>query len=167
MKKMRGYGHHRGMNYQIAEIMRLIQNMICIGTITDVDHAKALVRVDVNGRKTTWLPVPGIVGNNLRATNHLRTGTQVALAAPSGDPANAIILTVLFSNALPTASTNGAIDTVQWDDGTAVTYDTSNKRLTLHSVGDLVISADGAIGIQANGDLWLDAAHIHSLEGGI
>ncbi|MBL4839924.1 MAG: phage baseplate assembly protein V [Thalassospira sp.] len=156
------------MSENIAEILRILQNMIAIGTIVDVDHANARAKVSINdGEPGRWIPIPGSVGKNYRGTNHLRNGTQVLVGSPSGDPANGVILQVFYSDALPSVSTDGAIDMVQWNDGTTVTYNTSNKRLELHSSGDLVVSADGAIGIQCLGDLWLDAAHIHAQEGGI
>jgi len=158
--------HHRRMS-NIAEIMRIIQNMIAYGTIAEVNHDRAEIRVNVNGRITKWLPVPGVIGQNFRGSNHLRVGTQVVLAAPGGDPANSVILCILYSNGLPTVSTDGAVDTVQWNDGTFVTYNTGSKRLELHSSGDLVVSADGAIGIQCAGDLWLDAPKIQAFEGGL
>lgn len=163
-----GHGHDQAMSEQTAEILRMIQNLIAIGTIVAVDHASARVKVSINGGKPSrWIPVPGVVTQNFRGTNHLRVGTQVMVGSPSGDPANGVILQIFYSNSLPTVSTDGAIDTVQWNDGTSVTYNTSNKRLELHSSGDLVVSADGAIGIQCDGDLWLNAAHIHAQEGQI
>ncbi|MBR9778454.1 MAG: phage baseplate assembly protein V [Rhodospirillales bacterium] len=156
------------MSEQIAEILRMIQNMIAIGTIVAVDHANARVKVSINNRPPSrWLPVPGMVAQNFRGTNHLRIGTQVMVGSPSGDPANGVILQVFYSDSLPTVSTDGAVDVVQWNDGTTVTYNTGSKRLKLHSSGDLVVSAAGAIGIQCGGDLWLNANHIHAQEGGL
>ncbi|AXO13774.1 phage baseplate assembly protein V [Thalassospira indica] len=156
------------MSENIAEILRILQNIIAIGTIVDVDHENARAKVSINdGKPGRWIPVPGSVGQNYRGTNHLRKGTQVLVASPSGDPANGVILQVFYSDGLPSVSSDGAVDMVQWNDGTTVTYNTSNKRLELHSSGDLVVSADGAIGIQCQGDLWLDGAHIHAQEGGI
>lgn len=163
-----GHAHDQSMLEQTAEILRMIQNLIAIGTVVAVDHASARVKVSINGGQSSrWIPVPGNVTQNFRGTSHLRVGTQVIVGSPSGDPANGVILQIFYSNALPTVSTDGAIDTVQWNDGTTVSYNTSSKRLELHSSGDLVVSAAGAIGIQCDGDLWLDAAHIHAHEGKI
>lgn len=163
-----GHGHDQPMSDQTAEILRMLQNMIALGTIVAVDHETARAKVSINGGKPSrWLPVPGIIARNFRGTNHLREGTQVLVGSPSGDPANGVILQVYYSDSLPSVSTDGAIDTVQWNDGTAVTYNTSNKRLELHSSGDLVVSAAGAIGIQCDGDIWLNANHIHAQEGSI
>jgi phage baseplate assembly protein V len=152
------------MTENTAEILRMIQNLIAIGTITDTDHARALVKVDVNGRKSQWLPVPGVIGQNHRGTNHMRKGTQVVVASPSGDPSNGVILQVLYSGSLPSVSTDGAVDLVRWEDGTVAKYDTNSKTMTLNSVGDLVLTAAGAIRIKAGGKLSLDAEHISALE---
>lgn len=148
----------------LSEITRQIQNILAFGTIAEVNHEAVLVRININGRLTNWVSGPGIVGKNLRASNHLRVGTQCLVGCPAGDPANAVILTILNSNSLFTPSSDGAVDTVVWNDGTTVKYDTNSKTMTVHSMGDLVLTAAGAIRIKADGDLWLDGAKIHALE---
>lgn len=155
------------MSESIAEILRILQNIIAIGTVVDVDHAKAHAKVSINdGKPGRWIPVPGPVGQNYRGTNHLRVGTQVLVASPSGDPANGVILQVFYSDGLPSVSTDGAIDTVQWEDGTTVSYDTDQKQLLMHSSGDLVASAVGDIFLKCGGTLWLDPEFIKVFEGG-
>lgn len=162
-----GHGHDQPMSDQTAEILRMLQNMIALGTIVAVDHETARAKVSINGGKPSrWLPVPGIVAQNFRGTNHLRKGTQVLVGSPSGDPANGVILQVYYSDELPSVSTDGAIDTVQWEDGTTVSYDTDQKKLLMHSSGDLVASAVGDIFLKCGGTLWLDPEFIKVFEGG-
>ncbi|MBF0374301.1 MAG: phage baseplate assembly protein V [Alphaproteobacteria bacterium] len=143
--------------HTLSEMSRRLQNLVNLGTIAEVDHSSARVRVDINGRLTGWLPTPAAIGQNYRRWSPLRVGTQVLLVSPSGDPANAIIAQILYSDALPPPAATGEVDIIQFDDGTMVKYDAAAKRLELFSAGD--------IHIRATGTLFLDAAHLSALEG--
>ena len=157
--------HYSGMtSYLTSELTRLLHNVLAFGTIADVDHATVQVRLDINGRLSAWLPAPAVITQNYRGSFHLRIGTQVLVACPSGDPGNAVIVAVLYSDSLPTPSTDGGIDVVQWNDGTRVDYDAKHHRMSLSTVGDLAIKAAGSIHLQSNGDLWIDAPKVHFCE---
>ena len=110
------------MSYALTELARLIPNLIGLGTIAEADPSFARVRVDINGRVTAWLPIPAEIGRNFRRWRPLRVGTQVLVACPSGDPANAIIVQILYSDALPPPSTSDSVDLILWNDGTRVRY---------------------------------------------
>jgi phage baseplate assembly protein V len=154
------------MDITTSDLTRRIENVVGLGTISQVDHASFRVRVDINGRETGWLPVPGQIGANFRQWRPLREGTQVLLACPSGDVANAIIVQILYSNSLPPPSTDGKTDLVQWDDGTLVTYDANTKTMVLFSAGDLTIQCEGTLRLLAGADIRIDTpADIRMLEG--
>lgn len=173
--------HCAAMTYQLSEIDRRTHAMLQIGTITDVDHAKGRARVAVGKRETGWLPLPGLVGHNLRAWLPAITGMQVQLSCPSGDPAQAVIGPAYYSPARPAPSDRPDLDMLVWDDGTTLSYDSAGQTLTIDTPGDIkikaartiTITADGDITIQAGGDMrlraggtmHLDAAQIRALEG--
>ena len=138
-----------GMSLTLSDIFRRMQNLIGLGTISEVDHSSARVRVDINGRVTAWLPVPAEIGANFRRWRPLRVGTQVLVACPSGDPANAVIVQILYSDILPPPSDSGAVDVVQWNDGTRVEYDAASQTMTIHGAGDVNITATGTIRLDA------------------
>ncbi len=146
-----------GMSLALSDILRRMHNLIGLGTISEVDHSSARVRVDINGRVTAWLPVPAEIGANFRRWRPLRVGTQVLVACPSGDPANAVIVQILYSDSLPPPSNSGAVDVIQWNDGTFAEYDAGSQTLTIHSAGDVNITAEGTI--------RLDAKHIEQHTG--
>ncbi len=137
------------MSYAHSELARLIPNLIGLGTIAEADPSSARVRVNINGRVTAWLPIPAEIGRNFRRWRPLRVGTQVLVACPSGDPANAIIVQILYSDALPPPATSESVDLILWNDGTRVEYDSAAKRVTVHSAGDMTLSAVGALRIDA------------------
>lgn len=154
------------MSHELSETQRQLNNLAAYGTIAAVDHARGMVRVNVAGRLTDWLPAPGLIGQNFRAWAPLRVGTQVLVAAPSGDPANGVIAQVLYSQGLAPPNTTGDVDIIQWNDGTRVEYDTAGKKLIFFSVGDLTVEATGDLRLKAGGTIHIDGAAVRVFEGG-
>lgn len=144
------------MSLPLSDLQRRLENVIHLGTIAEVDHAKALLRLDLSGRLTGWLRWPAEIGRNFRRWRPLRVGTQVLAACPSGDPANALIIQILYTDALPPPETSDDVDLVLFDDGTMARYDIAAKELTVYSAGDLLLRAER--------DIWLDAKNIHAFE---
>jgi len=122
-----------------ADLNRRIESLIRLGTIDQVDHAARKLRVKTGGLLTGWLPWPAEVGRNYRRWRPLRTGTQVVLACPSGDPAQAVIIQILYTSALDAPSTHPDIDLIEFDDGTVIQYDSSSHHLTAHCVGNVTV----------------------------
>ena len=149
-----------GMSLALSDLFRRVHNLIGLGTISEVDHLSVRVRVDINGRSTAWLPIPAKIGANFIRWRPLRVGTQVLVACPSGDPANAVIIQIIYSDDLPPPSTSGAVDIVLWNDGTRIEYDAAAKMMTVHSASDITLSAVNAILLDAKD------VEIHTGEGG-
>lgn len=132
----------------LSDALRRLHNLAAYGTIEQVDHASGRVRVRVSGRLTGWLPVPGLVGRNFRGIAPLREGTQVVLSCPSGDPANAVLSAVLFSEGLPPPDTSGDVDVILWNDGARVQYDSAAQALLVDvPAGGTVTTHVGAASI--------------------
>jgi phage baseplate assembly protein V len=117
--------------HQHSDIQRRLNNLAAYGTIAAVDHGRGMVRVDVAGRLTDWLPVPGLVGNNFRGSAPMRVGTQVLVTSPSGNLANGVLSGVLYSGGLPPPDTSGNVDVILWNDGARVEYDSAAKSFLL------------------------------------
>ncbi len=128
-----------------SDLERRIHNASSYGTIAEVDHAKGLVRVDIAGRQTDWLPAPAAIGQNFRAFTPTRVGAQVLVSCPSGDPANDVISQILYSEALPPPDDTGDVDVILWNDGSRVSYDSASQVMTLHSVGTLRLKGDQGV----------------------
>ena len=82
------------------------------------------------------------------------------VACPSGDPVNAVIVQILYSDAFPPPSTSGAVDIVLWDDGTRIEYDAAARTMTIHSASNMKLSAVDALVLDAKD------VEIHTGEGG-
>lgn len=133
----------------IADVNRRIESIIRFGTIAEVDHAARKLRVKTGGLLTAWLPWPADVGRNYRRWRPLRQGTQVVLGCPSGDPAQAVILQILYTTAINTPSTDPAIDLIEFDDGSYIQHNAGSGQMHLHASGDLTLTAGGNITINA------------------
>lgn len=147
--------------FRTRDLERRLNNMLMIGTVAEVDHAGRKVRVKVGDIHTAWLNWPAEVGRNYRRWRPLRSGQQVVLSSPSGDPAQAVITGMLYSSATPSPSDNPDLDLVEFEDGTRLEYDSENHRAVVE-VGDSRLSMDRArITLSSNGSsLELDASGI-------
>ena len=130
-----------------ADLNRRIESLIRLGTLAQVDHNARRVRVQSGGLLTGWLPWPADVGRNYRHWRPLRLGTQVVLGCPSGDPAQAVILQILYTDALNAPSTDPNADLILFDDGSRLEHNATTGQITLHAKGNLDLTADGNIKI--------------------
>lgn len=153
-------------NAAISELQRQITEILCPGTIAEVDHAGRRVRLDIRGRRTGWLAYPNEIGRNFRRWRPLRVGTQVLAACPSGDPANAVILAIIPTDALPPPATDETLDRIEFDDGSLVEYDSAAHKLRVVSVGDIAASAAGNIAAEAGGNITAKAGGTAAITAG-
>lgn len=142
----------------LADIQRRLENLVAFGVITRVDHEGRRVRATISGRETGWLPYPADIGANFIRWKPLRAGTQVVLACPSGNPANAVIVQVLYSDALPPPDTSDGLDVIQWNDGTTVSYDSLKQHLFLRTPGSVGVEAGGDVRASAGQSVDISAA---------
>lgn len=120
------------------------QEIAQAGTVIDVKPNHSLVRVNVLGRETNWLPVLQVANAFKRGAIPLRVGQQVVVLV------NRYVVGSLFSMDCP--EPDGYADTIEiteYEDGTCVTYDTANKQMTINAVGDISIIASGDVTVEA------------------
>lgn len=141
------------MSRTLSELSRLIDELICFGTIAVVDHAGQRLRLDIRGQRSGWLPYPNEIGRNFRRWRPLRVGTQVLAACPSGNRANAVIIMIIPTDTLPPPSTAEDLDRVEFNDGSLVEYDSDAKRMRVVSAGDIAAEASGNISASAGGNI--------------
>jgi len=152
------------MSQTLSDLSRRLENMIVLGTIAEVDHAGARVKLSLSGRKTNWLPYPADIGANYRRWRPLRLGTQVVALCPSGDPAQAVIGKILYTDSIAPPADVGTLDLIQFDDGTLASYDSAAKVMTLKSAGKLTVVTAGDCSIEAGGAVSIVAAGTASIK---
>jgi phage baseplate assembly protein V len=153
-------------DFSLSELIRRVHNVVALGTVTEVDHAAGRLRAAIAGRLTGRLPIPALIGRNFRAHVPMREGTQVLVAAPSGNPANGVVASVLYTDALPPPERDPNVDVVVFNDGTTLRYDSGAKKLDVSTPGDITIRCDGDMRLTAGGTIWIDAAAVRVFEGG-
>ena len=141
-----------------AELLRLIENLIRLGTIAEVDHEAARVRVKSGELLSAWVPwVNGRAGTT-RDWNPPTKGEQCVLFSPGGDTANAFATPGLFQQAHPAPSNNPALIGRWYPDGTRVEYDHENR---LEVKGSLTANVGGDMKATVKGVASVDAKSIH------
>ncbi|AZR93248.1 baseplate assembly protein [Bordetella trematum] len=128
--------------HEIAELFRLLTNLIRVGTIAQVDLSSrpAKVRVSTGALTTDWLQFLALRAGTSTTWDPPTTGEQVLVLCPGGDTAAGIVITGLNSDAIPAPSTSASEHVRLYPDGARVTYD--------HQAGAL--TATGIKTIQAN-----------------
>lgn len=130
-----------------ADLYRLLNNLIRLGTVAEVDGVRCRVR---SGEVLTdYLPWLVIAAGNTIEWSAPSIGEQVVLLAPGGDLAGAMVLRGLYSDAHPAPATDPALHVRRYPDGTEIAYNAETHALiaTLPAGGTAAITADGGVTI--------------------
>ncbi|MBZ3664914.1 phage baseplate assembly protein V [Pseudomonas monteilii] len=137
----------------IAELSRLLENLVRLGTIAEVQHAPPRVKVQTGGILTTWLPWLALRAGADRDWDPPTVDEQVILLSPSGQLANGIAITGLFSDQIPANGDRAGLKRRTYADGAVVEYDSvaHHLRAILPAGGTSEVISDG--GIRIVGDI--------------
>lgn len=116
-----------GMNY--AALARLVENMIRIGTVAEVQMQPPRVRVTSGEITTAWLPWITPRAGADREWNPPTVGEQVLLLSPSGNLAQGLVLSGLFSDLLPANGEREGLHRHTYRDGAVIEYDSVAHQL--------------------------------------
>jgi len=139
-----------------AELARLLHNLIRLGTITHVDHARRLVRVQTGGLHTNWLKWHTARAGTSRVWDPPTAGEHVILFAPGGDLAAAVVLASLDSqqNPPPSSSPDDVVRTMP--DGARFSYNHATGALSITGIQTLRIDAQDSITLRAGNLVHID-----------
>lgn len=134
------------------EILRLIGDLIRIGTVAAVDLKSARCTVRIGEILTPPLPWLTARAGGTRTWSPPSAGEQVVLLCPEADTGLGLVLTGLFSDQNP-APASEDMTLLTFSDGAELTYDPGTHRLnaTLPTGGTAHIHAPG--GIEIEGDV--------------
>lgn len=125
----------------LAELSRLTENVVRIGTVISVDHANATCRV-MSGELTTnnlaWL---SLRAGTTKQWSPPTEGEQCLLLSPSGETANGIVLVGLFSVANQAPSNNPDEIVTTMPDGASFVYNHKTSKLTIDGIKTLLVKA--------------------------
>ncbi|ULL06033.1 phage baseplate assembly protein V [Pseudomonas putida] len=133
----------------IAEILRLLENLIRFGTVAEVQHAPPRVRVKSGELTTTWLPWLAFRAGADQEWDPPTVGEQVLLLSPSGQLANGVAITGLFSDNIPANGDRAGLHRRTYSDGAVIEYDSKAHHLSavLPAGGTTDLVSDGGIHI--------------------
>ena len=138
-----------GMN-EVAELFRLISNLIRIGTVFAVDlkSRPAKVRVASGDLESNWLQWIELRAGRTRTWNPPTVGEQVLVFSPDGDPAGGVVLTGVNSDAIPAPSNSEAEHVTDYPDGARITYDHQAGKLTAVGIKSAFVEASDSATLQ-------------------
>lgn len=139
-----------------AELLRLIQNLIRLGTIAEVDGDR--VRVQSGTITTDWLRWLTHRAGNAATWWQPSIGEQVMILSPAGDLAAGIVLPAIYSDAHPAPGDRNSVHATHYPDGAVVSYDFAAHALqaTLPGGGSAVLTAPASVTINSD-DITLNA----------
>ncbi|MGX9777088.1 phage baseplate assembly protein V [Janthinobacterium aestuarii] len=130
------------MNADLSDLLRLLQNLIRLGTIAEVKGAKARVRLGPT-LTTEWLKWATRRAGSTRTWSAPTVGEQVIVFSPGGDLTRGIIVPALYSQEFDAPETSDSIHTTHYPDGAVVQYDHAAHALTaVLPGGTATITAD-------------------------
>ncbi|HHH1978726.1 TPA: phage baseplate assembly protein V [Yersinia enterocolitica] len=134
---------------QITEILRLLRNLIRIGTVAEVDLDQALCRVATGDNTTGWLNWLTLRAGQSRSWWAPSKGEQVLILSLGGELDTAFVLPGIFSDDFPppSASVDGLY--IAFPDGATLHYEPDSGELLADGIKTAVINASESINATA------------------
>ncbi|WP_261644397.1 phage baseplate assembly protein V [Erwinia mallotivora] len=129
------------MNSQIPDILRLLRNLIRIGTVSAVNTDDALCRVDTGNNTTAWLHWLTARAGRTRSWSAPSVGEQVLVLCLGGELDTGFVLPGIFSDDNPAPSASA--DALHWSfpDGAVIEYEPASGALTATGIQTATIKA--------------------------
>ncbi|MDU6414737.1 phage baseplate assembly protein V [Mixta calida] len=129
------------MNEQISEILRLLRNLIRIGTVAAVNLDDGLCRVDTGDNTTDWLHWLTARAGRSRSWSAPSVGEQVLVLCLGGELDTGFVLPGVFSDNNPAPSASA--DALHWSfpDGAVIEYEPDTGALTATGIQTALIKA--------------------------
>ncbi|MGE8065581.1 phage baseplate assembly protein V [Pseudomonas sp. NPDC089569] len=133
----------------IAALARLIENLIRFGTIAEVQMKPPRVRVKTGDLLTAWLPWIAVRAGLDQDWNPPTEGEQVVLFSPSGQLANGVALTGVFSDEHAAIGDRAGLHRRTYRDGAVIEYDSiaHHLRAVLPETGTSELISKGGLHI--------------------
>ncbi len=140
-----------GMN--IADLARLLENIVRFGTVEAVQMQPPRVQVKSGNITTAWRPWLNLRAGADREWDPPTIGEQVVLLSPSGNLAQGVVLTGLFSDLIPANGARAGLHRRTYRDGAVIEYDSIAKHLRATLPGTAEVIAEGDIDVTSNANI--------------
>lgn len=132
-----------------AAFARMLENLIRFGVIAEVQMVPPRVKVKTGELTTAWLPWIAQRAGADQVWDPPTEGEQVMLFSPSGQLANGVVVTGLFSDHIPANGKRAGLHRRTYADGAVIEYDSVTHHLnaTLPDSGTTSLVSKGGINI--------------------
>lgn len=132
-------------DYALGEVDRRLGNLLRFGTVSEVDTANALVKINLGDLVTGWVPWTTSQAGQNRVWSVPDVGEQVALLSP-GDPSQGVVIGSMFQTNHPANGNAGKDWRVTFKDGTVLEFDRDASILnaTMSAAGHFNVTISGA-----------------------
>ncbi|HHH1366107.1 TPA: phage baseplate assembly protein V [Yersinia enterocolitica] len=134
---------------QITEILRLLRNLVSIGTVAEVDLDQALCRVATGDNTTGWLNWLTLRAGQSRSWWAPSEGEQVLILSLGGELDTAFVLPGIFSDDFPPPSASADGLYIAFPDGATLHYEPESGELLADGIKTAVINAAESVTITA------------------
>ncbi|AVS66643.1 phage baseplate assembly protein V [Paracidovorax avenae] len=124
-----------------AEILRLLGNLLRVGTVAAVDHKAARCRVRTGNLTTAWAPWFALRagGEQGRLWWPPAVGEQCLVLCPGGDTGGALVLCGIPSDALPAGSNSPTEARTDWSAQSRMVHDRAGESLVIECPGSITL----------------------------
>lgn len=136
-----------------AALSRLLENLIRFGVIAAVQMEPPRVQVTTGKLTTAWLPWLALRAGSDREWDPPTVDEQVILLSPSGQLANGIVVTGVFSDHIPANGNRAGLHRRTYSDGTVIEYDSVAHHLNATLVDGGTTNLISTGGINLVGDI--------------
>ncbi|MBE3791306.1 phage baseplate assembly protein V [Vibrio parahaemolyticus] len=140
----------RKLQNAVSKIKATFTSLIRVGIVTEVDATKARVKVTLPGfgdLPTDWLTCITRRTLGVRTSFNYKVNEKVlCLFLPFGDMSTGFVLGSFYDDKNLPAQTNPDVFSIEWEDGTVLSYDQSSSTGSLKIKGGtpaLTVSPDG------------------------
>lgn len=131
-------------NTKIAELLRLIRNIIRTGVVTAVKVGRGC-RVQTGDLETDWLPVVTLRAGTARSSWMPSVGEQVVILSVGGELTTAVVLPGIFSDEHSEPTTSLTANHVTYPDGAVIEYEPATGALMATGIKTALIEAGESI----------------------
>lgn len=150
-----------------AELFRLLNNLIRLGSVAaiDLEQMPPRVRVACGELTTGWLPWITLRAGQVKTWQPPSLGERIVVLSPGGNLANGVALPAMFCEDQPPPAREAHATVTHYPDGARIEYDHQAKALNvtlpgtadLHSQGNITLNTQAAVNITAQGPVSVTA----------
>ncbi|MRT03177.1 phage baseplate assembly protein V [Ewingella americana] len=125
----------------LHDAMRLLRNLIRIGTVAEVDLAAGLCRVDTAGNTTNWLHWLASRAGRSRSWWAPSIGEQVLILSLGGELDAGFVMPGIYSDDFPAPSASADAVHITFPDGAVIEYEPETGALLATGIKSATVNA--------------------------